>query len=92
MMKPRKTVAVAEIKKSINVQLARIDNTPEERLALAMFLESVLFDARCYAGFGYVAWRREGGWDRWVAAGEPRDERGNIPREYIGDETRRIYY
>ena len=68
--KMRKTVDVDWIKKLINSKLALDSLVDEEKQALALLLEEILFKTDNYKGFNNNYWR-EKGFNEWKDAGEP---------------------
>lgn len=104
----RKTVQVEELLREFNRVLSlptsRIyrdlpDGTPawrvatSERKGLADALEHILHKADRYRGFNSVKWTQEGGYEAWLAAGEPNDNRPFITdNPDATDDYRRVYY
>ena len=90
MAQLRKTLHVADIIVAANRLLEAPNSkhcTPEFRKGVAALLEGLLHDSNAYAGYNFLAWAKEGGYEKWVKDGGPRD---NEP--YLGDQTRRFYY
>lgn len=89
MSKSRKTVDVSYVLARVNAMLAAPDSdycNESTRKGAATILECVLHETGNYNGFNYLDWMN-GGFDRWVADGEPKDT-----DPYLGDKTRRVYY
>lgn len=85
-MRQKEKVSVDEIKVKINRILANDETSEDVRQAMCTLLESILFDAIRYDGFGYVDWHG-GGCAAWIAAGEPENRSW-----YLGPEYKREYY
>lgn len=90
-MSKRKTIPVEKVKEIANQFLANSSNNEymnsDVRAGVAVLLERILFETKNYAGFNYVKWSKEGGFEDWVKDGEP-----NNKDEYLGDPSRRVYY
>jgi hypothetical protein len=83
-MSTRKTVKVADIVSRINGMIAATpDEMTRERQALAMALETILFDANAYAGFNYLT-------SEWLPESERDYKAGHMLRPDY-DDTRRVY-
>jgi hypothetical protein len=76
----RKTLTVTALRDKTNSMLAAEGSTPEGRIALAVLLESVLFETGNYHGFNYQASEK---------VEDPQGERV-LRKGY--DDTRRVYY
>jgi len=80
MSKPRKTLAIAKLKKQVNAYLVSEHSTPERRIGAYIALEAALHDANAYKGWGLLS----------------MPEIGQVFQEGKGwvvkDETRRFYY
>lgn len=88
MSRKRKTIKVNELLARAN-RLLRV-SPPEAtdfRKGVALLLEFALHETGNYEGFNYVEWMKEGGYQRWCAAGSPPD-----PTPFLGDKTRRHYF
>ena len=91
MSAARKTAQISAILATANRLLAAPDGPytgPEFRKGVAALLESTLHAANAYEGFNYLEWL-ETGHARWIADGEPHSA---VMAEYLGDQTRRVYY
>ena len=86
-MSKRKTIPVEEVKKRINARLAEKDLPVEAKKHLASLLEVILMTTDNYKGFCHLEWYREGGFERWEAAGKPEDK-----EPFLGDQWRREYF
>lgn len=87
MARSRKTIEVKALKEEANRLLALPDHSDDFRKGIMIMIERILMDSNCYNGFNYLGWAKEGGYDRWVADGQPQDT-----TPYLGNETRRFYY
>jgi len=88
-MATRKTFDVSVMLEEANRLLALPDSKTHDanfRHGICSMIEKILMDSGNYHGFGYSEWMN-GGYTRWVADGQPADK-----DQYIGDETRRVYY
>jgi hypothetical protein len=85
----RKTYEVEKLRAYVNKALANDHWTAEQKQAMAFLLESVLMDTGNYRGFNYLKWVDEGGYEAWLADGQP-----DFPEKdkYLGDKMRRRYY
>lgn len=55
MSRPRKTIEITKVVEIANRMLeASNDDAAEGRTAIALMLESILFEANAYAGFSYL--------------------------------------
>lgn len=91
----KKTISIEWLRETINQRLASPNRTREERMALAGVLEAALVEARRYRGFNSVHWLQEGGYDAWVAAGQPdfpEKKKFIHGTEDGSDNYRRFYY
>ena len=61
--------------------------TDDFRAGIAVMIEFALHSTGNYQGYNFIEWIKEGGYERWVAAGKPDDK-----AEFIGNESRRMYY
>jgi hypothetical protein len=68
------------------------DSDRPARKMLAVFVDSLLFEARCYNGYNYLYWL-ETGYDQWVKDGRP-DFLEKDPYIYgpTGDDSRVRFY
>ena len=70
-----KTVKISQILEFANRQLARKDEraTQEFKAGVCTMIENILLVSNNYEGFNFLPWL-EGGYERWVQAGQPEDE------------------
>jgi hypothetical protein len=88
MSKAKKTFDVHALLTKANDLLEAPKGTPEFRRGVYTMLEGVLQATGNYAGFGFIEWSKEGGYERWAALNDPNASTGS----YLGDETRRFYH
>jgi hypothetical protein len=81
------SIKVDELRKYVNGILSMDGYSQDGKAALCVMLENVLHETGNYHGYGYIGWM-EGGYQRWLAAGKPEEEKG----EYRGKEYDRVYY
>jgi hypothetical protein len=86
-MSQRKTVQVAQITRQVNQMIAAPNSTKDGRVALGVFLASLLLETGNYRGFNYTHWSTGGGYVDWLTDGQPTDT-----TPYLGDQTRVEYY
>ena len=91
-MYKRKTASIQEIKNTVNLMIAAPKGTREGRLALGVFLSSLLLETGNYHGFNYLEWlhrceHEKSGLARWIEDGKPDDT-----TPYLGDQSRVEYY
>jgi len=81
MMAKRKTIPVVRVKEIANHVLANSteDFSPEQRLAVAGLLETILMETDNYRGFGYLP-------------GVYEYDDVKLTAKLTGDESRRVYY
>jgi len=84
----RNTFDVLDLLTKANDLLDASTGTPEFRRGVAMMIEHVLRATGNYAGYNFIAWSKEGGYEQWVALNN-----SDAPTDpYCGDGTRRFYY
>jgi len=90
----RKTVSVQSIRDSVNRMIAAPKSTQEGRVALSVFLSSLLLETGNYHGFNYLGWTKEGGYEKWLAAEKEAQSAVGVgglrvsTEPYLGDQTR----
>jgi hypothetical protein len=91
----RKTVTVDIIRDKVNQMIAAPKSTQEGRVALSVFLSSLLLETGNYRGFQYLDWKATG-YQKWCEAVEAKKKATpwsfsvNI-QPYLGDESRVEY-
>lgn len=89
-----KTVKVSHILEFANSQLARKDDTAtqEFKAGVCSMIQKVLFLSNNYEGFQFLPWL-EGGYERWLEAGQPEDEtKDDFVHNGDDDYYSRVYY
>ena len=68
----KKTAKVLDLLKYANEQLARTDKWADDQFksGICVFIEHILRNANCYAGYNDTYWMKQG-CKEWIAAGEP---------------------
>jgi len=103
MARPRKTIEVARIKEMANKFFKEsADEMVDEREALKVFIDSILFETNNYHGFNMLYWLEQG-FEEWNAAGKPDGNEWvnkdgevvngyEVKKQFFGDESRVKYY
>lgn len=91
MSTKRKNVSVATIRDRVNLMIAAPKSTEDGRKALGVLLSCLLLETGNYHGFNYLAWTKEGGWEKWCEESRRTNNMELPTTPYLGDESRVEY-